>query len=122
MTFEITVHVSVTKPHTMTSATGIQGYAPDPLGLHARPALSDDKPTNVGVSTIGTPTINVYRSVRRGDDGMSAARMHINIIVPTMPRAAMKASARRTPSVVVRPRSATKPMSVYRGRNDAPVK
>src|SRR6478609_1890142 len=110
MTREITVLVTTTKHQTITSAAGNQGNAGESRARQANPPAAAGT-SNVGVKMLGTPIIAVYNTVRRGDEGMSAARTRIISAEPKMPRIDRYASAIKIASEVVSERSRTKPTS-----------
>ncbi len=73
--------VRMTKPHIMAAVAGSQGYADESWARQARP------PPPVGTRNddariIGTPTIVLTTMVRRGTEGIRAARMATVSAVP----------------------------------------
>src|SRR5688572_8807120 len=85
ITEETTVQVAITNPHTITSPIGIHGNAAESSARRVSPPARSGV-TNVGVRIVGTPARAEYSSVRRGDDGINAARIVIINAEPTSPK------------------------------------
>ena len=77
---EMTAHVMTPKPQIMTRLAGSHGYAPESNVRHASPPPIGT--TTVVTRIIGTPNNAVTMTVRRGEDGMSAARIATIIDMP----------------------------------------
>src|SRR6478735_10091185 len=106
MTRETTVLVTTTKTQTITSAAGNQGNIAESSPRHANPPAAPGT-SKVGAKMPGTPLSTVYSTVRRGEDGTSAARTMTISADPKMPKIDRYASAIEIASEVVRERSRT---------------
>ena len=81
MTWEMTAHVMIAMPHITTAFAGNQGKAAESSRRHA--SLPWEAGTNAADTRIwGAPMMAVMMIVRRGGDGIRAARIATNMTVP----------------------------------------
>ena len=77
----MTAHVMIAMPHITTAFAGNQGKAAESSPRHASRPCADG--TNAADTRIcGAPMMAVMTIVRRGRDGISAARIATNMTVP----------------------------------------
>src|SRR5450432_347741 len=108
MTREMTVHVMVAMVHSMIDVVGSHGKAPELAARQASP------PPMAGTRALdntifGTPTMAVSVMVRRGDDGIRAARIARNIAAGNRSIMTTYPSAMSEPSAVTTECSRTNP-------------
>ena len=95
----MTAQVTVVKLHIIEVVPGSQGKAGESRARQASPP-STVGTTNAVTTIIGAPTRRVTMTVRRGSDGINAARIATIMAIPPSGTIVKKASAIRVPSAV----------------------
>ena len=99
MTREMTVHVMLAMVHSMIDVVGSHGNAVESAARQASPP-STAGTRRLDSTILGMPMMTVTMIVRRGDDGIRAARIARNIAAGNRSIMTTYASAMREPSGV----------------------